>query len=79
MHFHLIPDEPGHMPGYCPEHAPLDMPLSECWGEGAGCECIVCEEGPYVPCPGCGTRNFDKDAPMDWKCPEYPGCAEGAW
>lgn len=32
----------------------------------------------YVPCSGCGLRNYNTDNPL-WQCPDYPKCAEGGW
>ena len=27
----------------------------------------------YVPCTGCGLRNYDTDDPL-WTCPDFPKC-----
>jgi len=38
--------------------------------------CPECDaEDPYVPCPGCGLRNYKTDDAF-WVCPDYPKCAE---
>jgi hypothetical protein len=31
------------------------------------------DEKKYVPCSGCGLRNYDTDDPL-WNCPDFPEC-----
>ena len=33
------------------------------------------DEQGYVPCSGCGTRNYETTDPH-WNCPDFPNCAE---
>lgn len=48
MHYHTYPDEPGHTPAFCYDHATapemVDEGMYECESSGPGHECYTCEE-----------------------------------